>query len=521
MKLKTHIRSLLQGDKPNRSRSFRKNREEEDGSDTDRRSRATTPSGRALLEEVSLKPVGERKIPGRLDPPEQEEKCELKNHFRDFMKTPALVKRNRSFSQPRDKEKGSGSESLSRKESFEHKYPAAEGSDQEKCELANHTERFLKRKSLINPNKMSDDSDTDSIVKDKPTDQDVSASDIENELDDSPTNIVYSKPPPAKTVADSNTYRRVRNKNGADGTTPPTRRFDRRLRSKSDITVPKNYFMDEEAETVTEEKTDNPEVEESETKAPDLEPTDVKTELKPNTELESNIIPTPTDATTDTLSENCYNKFHDRQRRRRSNAIIADIENVYLSTTLKVVNSVPKPFVASIKPTEDENKTSYNISYTLANPEKNFSRSDEETSFDNKKRDRIEPYSTLGYSSSTSDIMNACKSGLRRLTYRKTYSRSRSGPNEIDQDKNNNFSEKERDASPKTTYTTMSSGSRLPNRPTTPGPYLSSNSSLGSSLYTMKRPTTPGPFTRDSWKRTNQRFNYTKILHCTGRETYL
>ena len=65
-KLKTHIRSLLQGDKPNRSKSVHRNRDEEDGSDTDRRSRATTPSGRALLEEVSLKPVGERKIPGRL-----------------------------------------------------------------------------------------------------------------------------------------------------------------------------------------------------------------------------------------------------------------------------------------------------------------------------------------------------------------------------------------------------------------------------------------------------------------------
>ena len=513
-KLKTHIRSLLQGDKPNRSKSVHRNRDEEDGSDTDRRSRATTPSGRALLEEVSLKPVGERKIPGRLDPPEQEEKCELKNHFRDFMKTPALVKRGRSFSQPRDKEKGSGSESLSRKESFEQKY-VAEGSDQEKCELANHTQRFLKRKSLINPNKMSDDSDTDSVVKDKPTDQEVSASD--NDLDDRPTNIVYSKPPPAKTVADSNNYRRVRNRNGGDDTPQPTRRFDRRLRSKSDITVPKNYFMDDETQVDPEERIENQDTE----KEKSLEPAeDSGMQLTLSSEQDSILI--LPEVKPDSLSENCYSKFYDRQRRRRSNAIVAEAENVYLSASIRVANSVPKPFVSASKSVEkDEEKTSYNISYTVEHPKKKSLSSEKESSLENKLEDRTESYSSIRYSSSTSDIMNACKSGLRRLTYRKTYSRSRSGPNEFDQDKNNNSSEKGTDERPKTTYTTMNSGSRLPNRPTTPGPYLSSDSNLASSLYAMKRPTTPGPFSRDSWKRTNQRFNYTKILHCTGRETYL
>ena len=92
-------------------------------SDTDRRSRATTP-GKALLEGVSLKPPSERTIKNRLDAPKKEE-AELKNHFRDFMKTPATVRRGRSFSQPRDKDgKNSGKEetSLSRKESFNDKY---------------------------------------------------------------------------------------------------------------------------------------------------------------------------------------------------------------------------------------------------------------------------------------------------------------------------------------------------------------------------------------------------------------
>merc|ERR1711892_486377 len=78
-------------------------------------------------------------------------------------------------------------------------------------------------------------------------------------------------------------------------------------------------------------------------------------------------------------------------------------------------------------------------------------------------------------SSRTTDILNACKNDLRRLTYRKTYTRTRSSPPEPDQDKKNNPStngqtnEDNSNASDKyssaTRYTQLSSGNRLPNRP--------------------------------------------------------
>ena len=116
--------------------------------------------------------------------------------------------------------------------------------------------------------------------------------------------------------------------------------------------------------------------------------------------------------------------------------------------------------------------------------------------------------------------MNACKSGLRRLTYRKTYSKSRVSQPDLTDNNSTDKSKTDRYERPKTTYTQHSSGSRLPNRPTTPGPYLSDRN-LTAGLYSpAKRPTTPGPFSRDSWKRTNQKFNYARILG-SSNETYI
>ena len=88
MDLKLHVQSFLQGTnkvKRVKSKRGRDTDTDNDCSDTDRqRSRATTP-GRALLEEVNLKPASERTIKNRLDlPASHKEKCELKSHFRGF-----------------------------------------------------------------------------------------------------------------------------------------------------------------------------------------------------------------------------------------------------------------------------------------------------------------------------------------------------------------------------------------------------------------------------------------------------
>jgi len=138
-------------------------------------------------------------------------------------------------------------------------------------------------------------------------------------------------------------------------------------------------------------------------------------------------------------------------------------------------------------------------------------------------------------SGTTSDILAACKSGLRRLTYRKTYTRTRSHPLEEGQEDESKQSTKSVAQSPErgdvaateraTRYTTGSSGSRIPNRPTTPGPY-----------FGVDRPKTPGPYrpfsptpgasitspsiARESWKRTNQKFNYSRYKYGT-HETFV
>ena len=738
-KLKNHIQSLLQGERPKRSKSQLKLRDDEDGtgSENERRSRPTTP-GRALLEEVSLKPVGERNIKGRLDPPApNEEKCEFKNHFKDFMKTPATVKRGRSFSQPKEKEQGTGSESLSRKESFEQKYVESNG-EAEKCELKNHTQRFLKRKSMINSNKTSDESDTDSVVKDKPIDRDDrDGSPSDNDVEDSPSNLVVSKPPPFKTTAETRAYRRNRKRLVEEGepTDKPTRRFDRRLRSKSDITVPRIYdlanevYKDEEIQVSTDinqncdeqskqvtngiSQSEVKDIEQSEDEVESLDKQMSCVGLQANVVVES--------------------KDNDWPRVRRNN-VHGNNEYFYLSTDLKVSNSKPKPFVASptkeqdrprfvASPTKEQDRPRFVASPTTEEDRPRFialqtteqdrpsclpftsSKSEDEDEVSDNERERFEPagsrvsstassdsglsvsngtqseltscsssgqettissdnkssegsvssgksyaltsncpskYSTVtvntinslnpeknvvsksrytnsesipsytaikspttetkysyksfntkdaftsnnekkssftesksnnynisvgpdsrknssnsynspsepssrkssyntsidqtfssktssggNYTSnsgslhtSTSDIMNACKSGLRRLTYRKTYSKSRVSQPDLTDNNSTDKSKTDRYERPKTTYTQHSSGSRLPNRPTTPGPYLSDRN-LTAGLYSpAKRPTTPGPFSRDSWKRTNQKFNYARILG-SSNETYI
>jgi len=668
-KLKNHIQSLLQGERPRRSKSQMRLRDnDEDGSDNDRRSRATTP-GRSLLEEVSLKPVGERNIKGRLTPAQQppEEKCELKNHFRDFMKTPALVKRGRSFSQPRDKESKPGSEtetSLSRKESFEQKIVDDRQEQEIKGELANHTKRFLKRKSLMSRNRTSDDSDTDSVVRDKPVEQDnreITPSD--NDVDDSTTNLVVSKPPPFKTTEQQ---RRVRPSNPdiSDYKPARSRRFDRRIRSKSDITVPKFYDFDTELynhqlEDKDDLATNNSKKEETENglEIENDNNDDTPENSEPPHGAENNVV-APDVAEQPAELEHVCSVSPERPRVRKNN-LNSNTAYLYMSASIKVPNSNPKPFVAS--PTKEKSPPSFivhnlnstsdislprrsgevsngskihqandifsagksakesyyskdtSFSQNEANnssikkdaadengysnevddyerkltekllngklsdtksPEKHSyvntyaerrSSSDKQNTSDsttkqtNRRYDKnsiaedkqarhdkvkevneerkyiMDSIPTSSYSTSTSDLMNACKSGLRRLTYRKTYSRTRSvtqEPSEQHQDNNNNSNRVESTAdlkAPKTTYTQLSSGTRLPSRPTTPGPYLSSTSSTDRSLSSgglyskMKaRPTTPGPFTRDSWKRTNQKFNYNKIINnCSGHETYV
>ena len=206
MDLKLHLQSFLQGsNKVKRCKSAARDKDtDNDCSDSDRRERATTP-GRTLLEEVKLKPPSERTFKNRLEAPPKEQKAELKSHFRDFMRTPASVKRGRSFSQPRDKDKGSGKEesSLSRKESFNEKYTREQ--DQVKIELENHTKRFLQRKSMIRPIRNSDnDSDNDSLsvnlssnkTLDKDSRDSSSEDDVENSENSACNNIVSRKPPP-------------------------------------------------------------------------------------------------------------------------------------------------------------------------------------------------------------------------------------------------------------------------------------------------------------------------------------
>ena len=147
------------------------------------------------------------------------------------------------------------------------------------------------------------------------------------------------------------------------------------------------------------------------------------------------------------------------------------------------------------------------------------------------------------FTAKTTEILNACKNDIKKLTYRKIYARTKS--DQVDRTKSKS-AEKDMEAErslmrnggqdssgSEAVYTKYSSGSRIPNRPTTPGPYLdrltqetkerpmSPHAMVTTSSYTPHRPTTPGPFTRQDWKRTNKKFNYGAVSKYCSRETFV
>jgi len=626
--LKNHLQSFLQGqNKPKRPKSKVRDKDGEsnDCSDSDRKSRATTP-GRSLLEEVSLKPASERTIKNRLDPPtDAEQKSEFKNHFRDFMRTPATVKRGRSFSQPRDKDKGSGKEesSLSRKESFNDKYTSEQ--EQAKIELENHTKRFLQRKSIIRPFRVSDESDNDSLSanlsSNKTLDKDSRDSSSEDEIDNSScgsNNIVSSKPPRLSApivrsdtskdkIQDSNKVSNVECKNynntlqketyeseekakerlidyedKSDPLPEPTKpKYQtnirtERLRSKSDIVLPSaSYDVELDVEQILEDSW-GPKCQNGITELYSAVQT-VSSVLEKGEEARLDIVNGHTDPAKETEENNLQNHANavDRPRIRRNN-LASNNEYVYLDTKTKIGNTNPRPFNLSKQTSQDNEERSFsrqnsvdgqdnNLMQEILNThrqsigdssehsrwtnseisEKNYTRQNSNENKENKRRERSrldrrrsEPKTEVpdesfqastpqSLSSKTTEILNACKSDLRRLSYRKTYTRTRSSPPEPDKEKksmeNGETCEdsKSINSSSQTRYTQLTSGSRLPNRPTTPGPYFGMDRPVTPGPYIGKRPNTPGPFTRESWKRTNQKFNYTKFNKFGKHETFV
>jgi len=704
MDLKNHLQTFLQGhNKPRRSKSKvrgDKDGESNDCSDSDRKSRATTP-GRSLLGEVSLKPASERTIKNRLDAPTNPEpKSEFKNHFRDFMRTPATVKRGRSFSQPRDKDKGSGKEEscLSRKESFNDKYTTEQ--EAAKIELENHTKRFLQRKSVIRPYRVSDESDNDSmsanLSSNKTLDKDSRDSSSEDEIENSScgsNNIVSSKPPCLSAPIVCSDSRKdkvcededddfliIENKSCDDALPEPTQNGDailrnsrliiaeelsdplpepvktkyetnirtERLRSKSDIVKPSaSYDVELDVEQMLEDSW-GPQCQNGITEIYSTIKT-VSDVLEKVEETCLDVVNGHAHPTKEKEENNLQNHSNvvDRPRIRRNN-LASNNEYVYVDTKTKIGNSKPRPFNLSHQTSQDNEEKSFsrqnsidchdnkqvqelinsrrqsgdtseylhsrrpssntetaeklfsskisdNSEYLSSRQtsshtetaERSFSRQLSNENKENKKKgkersrfdrrrsepkveDAEESSQTPGrrcrpkvedaeetsqtpsrrcrpkaedaeessqtppsqsISSRTTDILNACKNDLRRLTYRKTYTRTRSSPPEPDQDKKNNPSKNGQtnedisNASDKyssaTRYTQLSSGNRLPNRPTTPGPYFGIDRPVTPGPYIAKRPNTPGPFTRESWKRTNQKFNYTKFNKYGTHETFV
>ena len=149
------------------------------------------------------------------------------------------------------------------------------------------------------------------------------------------------------------------------------------------------------------------------------------------------------------------------------------------------------------------------------------------------RRDSAGVTSSISIASSftarTTEILNACKNDIKKLTYRKIYMRTRSSDQdriksksvETDHEDGDQKNGQDSSLSSSSVYTKYSSGSRIPNRPTTPGPYLTTSSSSDRSPYIPNRPTTPGPFTRESWKRTNKKFNYTHLNKYSSHETFV
>ena len=663
-------------------------------SDSDRRSRATTP-GRALLEEVeflfllsffltpvyvqvSLRPASERNLKNRLDPPpSQDSKCEFKNHFHSFMKTPATVKRGRSFSQPRGKDDaGSGREegTLSRGESFKQQELTPQ--QQERLELENHTKRFLQRKSLMRPIKHSDESGDDSLSlsvtqsssakADKEREDSCSCS--EDELESCPVSaVVSSKPPLSKPLAETNgaynglrpvERRRRPVESDSIGAEEDARmivsakRFERRQRSKSDITglVSAGIAHEEEKEEERKEEERRKEERKREEKIQEEKRQEEKRQEEKRQEEKRQEEKRQEEKRQEEKRLQEQQKEEKRQEERRERdrllravhepqtpvsetvrgASLASGENrrqqseaisgnsgrwptdeervrkgsVYeyqpvamnssTNNYVKVANSAPKPFNLTHQLTRDRDEngastltttatvtlgrplegnsareggtengsTSWGIpgAKLLSPPPQEKKEKERSPKFfgDNNKENRksqikdvrtrgeqrqsevtqveVEVEASRRDSGTTSDILAACKSGLRRLTYRKTYTRTRSHPLEEGQEEEGKQVAKPDDArSPErgdvtsteraTRYTTGSSGSRIPNRPTTPGPY-----------FGVDRPKTPGPYrpfsptpgasitspsmARESWKRTNQKFNYSRYKYGT-HETFV
>ena len=596
------------------------------------------------MEEVSLRPASERNIKNRLDPPlSQDTKCEFKNHFSSFMKTPAAVKRGRSFSQPRGKDTDSGTENggLSRGPSFKQQQAPMTPEQEERLELENHTKRFLQRKSLMSrPVKQSDDSGDDSLslsvthssskTADKEERDSLSCS--EDELESSPvSNVVHSKPPLSKPVPETNgSYnslrpverrRRVVDSEaiGAEEDAQlvrTARRFERRQRSKSDITglVSAGKELEEEkeeerreeeqkAEEERKNREENRKIRDEEIKARDEEIKVREEERKIREEERKNKERIQEEkreeerklrrsarekeqamnsAVTETVRREGYNRQveisrhsepalasgdnyvqigvthspsgvleqattaeEERTQRSRKPSVFEHQPVVMdFSTYTKVGNAMPKPFnlsrqvsreteeslTATTTGTANLGSSAWGIPGSrLLSPPPQHEKKDKERSpkflGDNKenrksqtkeirartelKRSELQrgesgdvaqvevsvaPESRRDSSSSTADILAACKSGLKRLTYRKTYARTRSHPLEEGLEDEAKTRTKSSAHSPErgstvsatdraTRYTTSSSGSRIPNRPTTPGPY-----------YGTERPVTPGPY---------------------------
>ena len=625
---------------------------ESNESDGDRRSRATTP-GRALLEEVSLRPPGERNIKNRLEPPpSQDSKCEFKNHFHSFMKTPAAVKRGRSFSQPRGKEDaGSGTEggNLSRGESFKKELDPHE---QERLELENHTKRFLQRKSLMRPIKHSDESGDDSLSlsvtqsSSKTADREErdSCSCSEDELEGSPVSaVVVSKAAPSKpAVAETNgCYNGLpRRRRPADSEAigaaedavmvSAARRFERRQRSKSDITglvsAGKGLEEEREEERREEERREEERREEGrkekerERKERERKERDRKEQERREEEIMEKERRRKAEERAEEerkrieeegrkrrerkeeeekrrkeeeekkrederkireegrkireeerkIREEERKKIEDDSRRRKASVLgppdcPPSITSYASAGYTKIGNSCPKPFRAAVC---EEEESAVTASVTVASslwgipgarllsppPSQGDKKEKERSPRDNKENRKSQSREMSSSrreqrraehqgearegegqdgqrrdsagNTSTSDILAACKSGLRRLTYRKTYTRTRSHPLEEGHEEPvvpAKAHSPERGTERATRYTTGSSGSRIPNRPTTPGPY-----------FGVERPVTPGPYrpfsptpsltspaiSRTSWKSSSQKFQYSRYKY-GNRETFV
>lgn len=102
-----HVQDFFQDTRrpqqPRERRSMDKNQKNEDNeTEQNRYSRAATPGRSSLM--TNLKPAPRK---SEVMEVANKPKCDFTKHFKDFMSTPSNVKRARSFSQPRDKDRDS------------------------------------------------------------------------------------------------------------------------------------------------------------------------------------------------------------------------------------------------------------------------------------------------------------------------------------------------------------------------------------------------------------------------------